>query len=200
MKIFNCEQKSPEWYAARLGVPSASSFDKIFTATGKKSTSAKAYRHSLIAEIATGAVDGIEQSPWVSRGNELEDAARAWYELEHGVDVEEVGFVLTDFGYGCSPDGLVGDDGLLEIKCPKPSTHVGYALAGKLPSTYVPQVQGQMLVMDREWCDFISYLPGAAPFIARVERDHEYTEALHEALVEFVDKLREELDAYRNLT
>ena len=196
MKVYTCEQGTDEWLQCRIGVPSASNFSKIFTAGGKPSTQDVTYRRELIAEIVTGQAAYFEPTEWMQRGTELEGEARAWYEADRFATVEQVGFVVSEHGYGCSPDGLV-DGGLLEIKAPKPSTHIGYVLDGKLPSAYKPQVQGQMLVCEREWCDFLSYLPGSEPLVIRVERDDKYTAALHAALVEFVDKLNDELALYR---
>lgn len=196
MKVFNCEQGSDEWLQCRAGVPSASNFSKIFTAGGKPSTQDVTYRRELIAEIVTGQTTHFEPTEWMQRGTELEGDARVWYEASRFTTVEQVGFVVSEYGYGCSPDGLV-DGGLLEIKAPKPSTHIGYVLDGKLPATYKPQVQGQMLVCEREWCDFVSWLPGSEPLVIRVERDDKYIAGLHAALCEFVDKLNEELTLYR---
>lgn len=197
MKVFNCDQGSPEWLKCRLGVPTASCFGKILTPTGKPSAQAVQYRRELIAERDTGEATYFEPTEWMQRGTELEGEARAWYEFDRGCEVQQVGFVLSDHGYGCSPDGLVLDDGMAEIKAPKPSTHVGYVLDGKLPTTYKPQVQGQLLVCEAEWCDFISYLPGAKPMVIRVERDEEYISTLHDALVEFCGVMEDEYKRYK---
>lgn len=197
MRVFNCEQGTSEWLQCRLGIPTASCFGKILAPTGKASTQAVQYRRELIAERDTGEATYFEPTEWMQRGTELEGEARAWYEFDRNCEVEQVGFVLSDHGYGCSPDGLISANGMAEIKCPKPSTHVGYVLDAKLPTTYKPQVQGQLLVCERDWCDFISYLPGAKPMVIRVERDEAYISLLHEALCEFVGKLNEEYEAYK---
>lgn len=197
MKVYNCEQGTDEWTACRLGIPTASSFDKILTPTGKPSSSALAYRRTLIAERATQQPEGIQQTEWMARGNELESGARALYAVEYNEVVEQVGFVLSDHGYGCSPDGLIGSAGMLEIKAPKPSTHVGYVLDGKLPTKYKPQIQGQLLVCEREWVDFMSYLPSARPFIIRASRDDEYIKLLHQSLCEFIEMLEAEDAEYK---
>jgi hypothetical protein len=83
----------------------------------------------------------------------------------------------------------VGDDGLIEIKCPKPTTHVGYLRANKVPTGYIPQIQGQLWITDREWCDFLSYCPGLPPLLVRCERDQEYIDALANQMKKFLDKL-----------
>lgn len=195
MKIIDCEQGQPEWFAARLGKPTASNFDKIVTSQGKKSTQATVYMHTLLAELITGNTGDSQPTEWMQRGIELEAEAAAWYAFDQSVEPREVGFV--DAGrYGCSPDRLVGDKGLLEIKCPKPSTHVGYLLGGNLPTTYKAQVQGQIWVCEREWCDFLSYAPDMPPLLIRVERDDTFIKALEQHVTEFIelmDEKREQL-------
>lgn len=190
MRIVVAEQRSPEWFAARLGVPSASQFGKIITPTGKRSTQADGYLNRLVAEILTGKSDQQEPNEAMARGTELEPEARSYYELIGGT-VEEVGFCLHEDGFGCSPDGLVGSQGLLEIKCPLPHTHVEYLRENALPGLYVPQVQGQLLVTGREWCDFLSYHPDMKPLLIRVERDEKFIKTLHEALIELVGQIKD---------
>ena len=186
------EQGSEAWHAARLGLPTASNFKKLFTATGKASTSAETYFYELLAERLTGKPSSEFTSEWMVRGTELEPEARATYEFIHDTQVEQIGFVYLDDRrhVGCSPDGLVGPDGLVEFKAPKASTHVKYLLAGKVPSDYVPQVQGQLWITGRKWCDFMSYHPDCDPLIVRVERDDKYITALSAE----VDKLAKKLD------
>ena len=189
MRIITAEQRSPEWFAVRLGVPSASQFGRIVTSTGKRSTQADGYLNKLVAEILTGKSDQQEPNEAMARGTELEPEARAYYELIGGT-VEEVGFCLHEDGFGCSPDGLVGSQGLLEIKCPLAHTHVEYLRENALPGLYVPQVQGQLLVTGREWCDFLSYHPDMKPLLIRVERDEKFIQTLHEALLEIVSEIK----------
>ena len=129
----------------------------------------------------------------MQRGTELEPEARAYYELIAG-PVQEIGFCIHDDGFGCSPDGVVGD-GLLEIKCSLAHTHVEYLREGVIPSIYIPQVQGQMLVMDKQWCDFLSYHPDMKPLLVRVNRDDMYCALLHEALKELVENIRINVEA-----
>ena len=187
MRVIHCEQGTPEWHGCRAGIPTASSFDKILTGTGKPSTQADGYINQLLCEVMAGASEGIEPTDWMLRGIEMEAEARAFYELESGADVEQVGFIVGD-GCGCSPDGVIGDDGLIEIKCPNPTTHVGYLRAGKVPTGYVPQIQGQLWVCERDWCDFLSYCPGLPPMLIRCERDEDYIGKLAERMKWFLDK------------
>lgn len=195
MKIINVEQRSPEWFAARLGVPSASNFGKVITPGGKKSTQVEGYLNRLVADILTGRSEQMEPNEAMQRGTELEPEARAYYELIAG-RVEEVGFCIHDDGFGCSPDGVVGD-GLLEIKCPLAHTQVEVLRDGVIPSIYIPQVQGQMLVMDKQWCDFLSYHPDMKPLLVRVERDAKFCALLHEVLKELVENIKINVEAFR---
>ena len=190
MKTINCEQRSQEWYAARLGVPSASSFDKILTTKGEPSKQAKKYMYKLAGEILSGTSEETYQNVAMLRGIELEAEARNLYKMINDVEVEEVGFCLSD-GYGCSPDGLVGKDGLIEIKCPIMSTHVEYLLDGTLPSDYFQQTQGQLLVTGRKWCDFVSHYPAIKPLIIRVERDEVFIKKLESELKVFCSELND---------
>lgn len=194
MKVNNCEQGTPEWFQARLGIPTASMFDKVLTPTGKASAQAGVYANTLIADWLCGAPAESFESEWMKRGTELEPQARAFYEMECNTTVPQVGFVTNEIGngvIGCSPDGLPDAGGLLEIKCPAPHTHVGYLIDGKLPTKYKPQVQGQMLVTETEWCDFLSYHPLMDPVLIRVERDDEYIRDLTVALNKLLDTIAE---------
>lgn len=193
MKIINdIEQGSPEWHAIRAGIPTASSFGKIVKANGSKSDQAKTYIYQLAGERLLGRTEEGYKSEWMERGNEVEGEARALYEFISGNDVDQVGFIKMDEpSCGCSPDGLIGEDGGLEIKCPKLSTHIKYALAGKLPSDYHRQVMGSLFVSGRKWWDFMSYYPGLDPFIIRVYPDQAFFDMLRQALVDINDKVDE---------
>ena len=197
MEIHNVDQCSPEWFALRCGVPTASNFSKIVTSKGEYSKQAEKYVYQLAGEKASGIKCQGYQSKAMEIGVETEDEARRVYELSSGETVKQVGFCLAD-GYGCSPDGMIGDYGLVEIKCPLVQTQVKYLLDEKLPTEYIQQVQGQLLVTGREWCDFVSYFPGLKTLIVRVYSDLVFQEKLKEGLTEFnreldliVDKIKE---------
>jgi putative phage-type endonuclease len=196
MRILNHEQRSPEWFQARLGVPSASAFGRVITPGGKPSTQADGYLNKLVAEILTGKSEYQEVNEAMQRGTDLEPEARQYYELIAG-PVQEVGFCIHDDGFGCSPDGFVGEDGLLEIKCPLAHTHVEYLIDDAIPGIYIPQVQGQLLVTGRKWCDFLSYHPDMKPLLVRVERDEKFIATLHKLLVDLVDKIKLNADRCR---
>lgn len=198
MKILQADQGTQEWLEARLGRPSASQFCKLVTTAGKPSASADDYISELIAERITGEREPIYVNEWMQRGTELEPEARATYEFIHGVDVEEVGFILDDSGeFGCSPDGLVGEDGGVEFKCPSPKNHIAWSRKGVCPSKHYAQVQGCLYITGRKWWDFMSYHPEMKPFIVRVERDEEFIEKLAEQISLAVEEIKSEV---RNLT
>ena len=191
MKIIDCKQGSPDWFKARAGIPTASNFDKIITPSGKPSKSSDKYLDECLAEWLAG--DDLSEnnaSFWMQRGTELEDEAREQYEFITGETVKQVGFCV-DGNIGCSPDGFVGDKGLVEIKCPAPATMVDYYRNG-FPNKYRPQIHGQMWVTDRSWCDFFAYHPAMKPFTVRIYAVDDYINALSEAVQEFVRRLEAE--------
>lgn len=192
MKILTMEQGTHEWEMARLGVPTASKMDSILTPkTRKPSGGRPKYRAELLAEWLLGQPLDAGSSSFMARGTEMEDRARKWYELQYDVDVEQVGFILRDDeAVGCSPDGLVGDTGGLEIKCPAAVTHVA-ALLGDM-TDHVGQCQTAMYLTDRSWWDVLSFNPDLPPVVNRVLRDNKYIEALVPVLDEFVVTLTKE--------
>lgn len=179
MKWANVAQGSPEWIEARLGIPTASCFDRILTP--KKlaaSASQRAYTCELLAERVLRMPVVGAGSLWMERGSALEKEARAYYELTADVEAKPCGLALTDDGRaGASPDSTVGDDGLLELKCPAAHTHLYYLLFG-LGDDYRLQLQGQLWVAERAWVDFLSYCPGFPPVLIRTEREPEVLDAL----------------------
>jgi hypothetical protein len=194
MRIVECEQGTPEWYALRLGVPTASEFDCIITPKkGELAAAHEGYIDRLIDECVRPNVErGFCGNAHTERGNELEPEARRLYGFMRDASPKVVGFVLRDDGLaGCSPDSLVADDGGLEVKCPDGPTHVGYLRAGVLPDKYKPQVHGSLLITGRSWWDFMSYCPGHKPLIVRVKPDS-YTAKLSELLDFFITKLHAE--------
>ena len=197
MKKIECEQGSQEWLAARLGVPSASQFSKIVTGKGGKSTQLEAYINQLVAEELTGETTLVYVNEHMKRGTELEPDARELYEALTGQSVEEVGFCLHDtVNAGCSPDGLVGEEGGLEIKCAAPATHVEWVKAGALPAKHLQQIMGCLWITGRKWWDFMSYHPTMKPLIVRVERDEEYIAVLAEHVTNAALKIKQDVNQY----
>jgi len=190
MQIIDCVQGSPEWFEARCGIPTASGFDKIVTSIGAPSKQKKQYLYKLAGEALSGVIEESYQNATMQRGTLMESEARDMYSLISDLEVSEVGFCRKD-GYGASPDGLVGLDGCLEIKCPLVATHVGYLFDNKLPTKYIQQVQGQLLVTGRKWCDFVSYFPNLKPLIVRVQRDEQFILTLKTELEKFCIELKE---------
>jgi hypothetical protein len=192
--VHRCKQGTPEWLALRAGIPTSSKFDKIITPEGKVSTQAEKYAYELLAERLTGESTVDYLSEWMIRGKMFEPHAAAWYQKQVGADLDmtEVGFITNDAGtIGASPDRLVGDEGLLEIKCPKDSTHVGYLLEQDHAKRYRPQIQGQLWISERAWLDMLSYHPRMPQALVRVERDDKYIKLLSTIVPAFVAQLKD---------
>lgn len=190
MKIIDCDQGSIEWLKARLGLPTASDFSNIITPGGDRSTSADKYANTLIAEAMVGEPVESFESPWMSRGKEFEEEAAKAYALLTDSKLVKVGFCTNDEGTaGCSPDRLVDDDGLLEIKIPSPAQHVHYLLTRKVDRTYWPQLQGQLYVTGRKWVDWVSYHPKMPAVIIRVIPNETYIADLHKYMGYFLEGL-----------
>jgi hypothetical protein len=190
MRIIPHEQRTKCWYDARRGNPTASSFSKLITSTGKRAASADAYIDELVAEKITGESKFIPTTAAMQHGIDTEPEARDLYSFLRDVEVIEIGLCLHDsIDAGASPDGLVGDDGLLEVKCPQPHTMVKYLRENRLPPEYRAQVMGQLWICEREWCDFLAYHPKMKPLLIRVERDEEFISALAEIVTEAVESI-----------
>ena len=182
--IRDIEQGSDEWLKLRLGVATASNFDKIITTTGKESESLKKYALQLATELMLETPEPSFKNDVMARGNELESLARDAYQEQSFNVVEQITMFKSDCGnFGYSPDGIVGVGGLVEIKCPIATTHFKYLLDNKMPTDYWQQVQGGLWVSQRKWIDFVSfnsYFKDKKLFIVRVERDEEYIAKLAE--------------------
>ncbi len=180
MIILDHEQGTEEWLAARLGKPSASGFARLITQTGKPSTQSTKYIAQLVAENIRGCSEPVYVNEWMQRGTELEPEAREAYEFITSNNVIETGFIVTpDFAYGCSPDGLIDDEGGLEIKCPAPTTHAEYMINPQEGvKKYWQQIQGCMWITNRLWWDFFSYHPEMPHVLVRVKRDDDYVAKL----------------------
>lgn len=193
MRIIDCEQGSPEWVMARLGVATASQFHRLVTpARLEPSKQLRGYGMELLAEWLQGEPqDDGGRSDWSDRGIAKEPQAIAAYEWEHGIETRAVGFCLSaDGSYGCSPDRLVGDDGGVEIKCHAAKIHIGYLLDG-FHADHMMQVQGSLLVTGREWWDLVAFCPGLPSVGRRVVPDPRYQDALRAALDNLVAFLAE---------
>lgn len=198
------QQRSDEWFKERLGKATASRFkDVMATVKYGEASARKNYRAELVAERLTGAKEEGYTSASMQWGIDNEDTARLRYELLTGNTVEECGFFQhSDLMAGASPDGLVNDDGCLEIKCPNTATHIETLKTGNVPSQYFWQVTGQMLMTGRKWCDFVSFDPrmpdNAQIFVKRVYRDKEYISQLEEELFKFLEEVDKEEKFIKN--
>lgn len=188
------EQGSPEWLEARLAIPTASRFGDIIQPKKLQySTSAAGYVAELLAEWATGYPIEKGSTQAMERGTGMEDQARAWLEMQQDYEVAPCGFVLrSDRKVGGSPDGLVGEQGGAEIKCPMVHTHIGYLInPDSLADKYRAQVQGYLYLTDRQWWDVVSYHPTLPKVLQRIERDEDFQGALHRMLGRFLGELEE---------
>ncbi len=189
-EIIDCVQGSEEWLAARIGIVTASRFKDVLN----QKTGRMTYMMSKLAERQQGRCMGTFQNEAMKNGIENEKHARKYYEDKNKVKVEQVGFVKIG-EFGCSPDGLVGENGIIEIKCSEGPSHYKIILKKKMPATHIPQVQGNLWITDRKWCDFISYDPWGKfnPFYCiRVMRDDIYiNEQLKPACEKFLQELND---------
>lgn len=208
MKVIDFPQGSPEWLASRAGRVTASRIKDVIASGrgGAPSATRAAYLGEIVAEILTGRpVESGYTNSDMQRGQELEPAARSAYEAKRGVLAMETGLVLHPRieRAGASPDGLVEDDGLLEIKCPRVHVHLEYLMAGKPPAAYVPQMAWQAACCERQWVDFVSYCPALPDnlslFIVRYTPTREYIAELEAAVNQFLVEVDRMLDAVAKL-
>lgn len=191
MKIIDAVQGTPEWLAARAGRVTASMISNVLM---KPETAGfRDYQAQLVAEILTGKPQGSDYTNvHMQYGSDTEPLARSAYEAETGFSVDEVGLCIhpTIERAGASPDGLVGNSGLVEIKCPKVATHLAYQIAGVVPSGYKNQMMWQMACTERDWCDFVSFRPDLPEhlqlFIVRFKRDSAKILELETAVISFL--------------
>lgn len=201
------EQRTAEWFAARLGKVTASRVADIIAKT--KAGEYTAGRDNLMAQLAierlTGQAQESYSNSYMQWGTDQEPFARAAYEIATGQMVDECGFVphpMID-NAGASPDGLVGDDGLVEIKCPSTATMIETLLTQKVPSKYITQMQMQMACTGRQWCDFVSFdprLPAKAQlWVKRVPRDPEFILKMEVEIVKFLAELDSKANKLKDL-
>lgn len=189
------EQNSEEWFALRRGKFTASTFKDLFM--GKDTQGYKDAIYKVAFERLTNTIPESFSNEWMQRGTELEPEARTWYEFEKNVEILNAGFIEYNDWIGASPDGLIGEDGLIEIKCPKYTTMMDYLIKKELPKTYYYQVHGQLFITDRKYCDFIAYHPSLPKLVLRIERnkdvDKEILDKLFAAIKEvetIINKLK----------
>lgn len=203
MIIINCEQHSEAWFEARCGRVTGTRFKDLVA--GENTAAYNNLITNISAEIITGASDPLEHSytsAIMERGTELEPVARDLYSSLFDVRVEQVGFIIPDEDnkyhewIGISPDGILPDNGELEIKCPLWRTHLEYIEGNRLPAEYKYQVQGQLYVTGFDYCDFMSYAEGMKPFIIRVYPDPEIFSLFETRLDKLIERVKEKLSTY----
>lgn len=195
--ITNVEQGTPEWLALRLGIVTASELDCLLV-SGKHPTgfgvAAFTYMDQLIGErITEEAAELPFQTKATIRGHEQEGVALGLYESREDVLASKAGIILNH-GIGYSPDGLIGADGLIEIKTKLPKFQVGVILSGEIPKEHIAQCQGGLWASDREWIDFISYWPGMPLFVKRAYRDEAMIRKISERVSSFYEILEDRMN------
>lgn len=202
VEIFHFLQNSPEWWDARLGIPTASKFATVMAKTpagkGRGKTSTE-YMLKLAGETITGQPMDSYSNHHMDRGKEMEGEARDLYAFMRGAEPEPVGF-LRSGQKGASPDSLVGPSGLLEIKTALPHILINRLLSEpRLPPEHRAQVQGQLWVAERDWCDFVTYWPGLPLFTVREYRDEDYIARLASEVDRFNDELASIVEQLRRM-
>lgn len=200
------EQRTEDWFAARLGKVTASRVADILAKTKSGySASRDNYMAQLICERLTNTQAESFTNAAMQWGTDQEPFARAAYEVAKGVLVEEEGFVPHPVitMAGASPDGLIGDDGLVEIKCPNTATHIETLLNQAVPAKYITQMQFQMACTGRKWCDFVSFDPRMPEktrlFIKRVERDNGFIAEMEKEIIKFLSELGRKVEQLEQL-
>ena len=189
LEIFHdLEQGTPEWRQARAGIPTASAFKSLLAKGEGKMR--KTYMHKLAGEIITGEPAENYSNGYMERGHALEGEARDLYAFMADAEPAQVGFIRNG-AKGCSPDSLIGNDGMLEIKTQAPHLLIETLLADKFPSEHVAQCQGALWVAEREWIDLVVYYPSMPVFTKRAHRDEAYIAELSKAVDIFNAELNE---------
>ena len=197
MKIHNFEQRTDEWYAIRRGKMSASNAETII-ANGK---GLETYIYNLMAEYYSSAEKENYVNADMQRGIDLEPEAKIEFQFYTGLDIKEVGCVELNDYILASPDGLIGDDGLIEIKCPNDSIYFKLLLSNNIKPEYIAQMQMQMYVTDRQYCYFVSYNPNfeKSLYIKKINRDEEMIEKLKKGLERGTQLIKEIKENFRKV-
>jgi YqaJ-like viral recombinase domain len=200
MNIIDCEQGSPEWFEARRGLPTASEFSTVMAKGrgGGDSLTRTKYLYTLAGEILTGEVQPGYTNEHMERGKAMEAEAREMYALMQFEEPKPVGFIVRNGIAGASPDSLIGDRGLLEIKTALPHIQLQRLDANRLPPEHVAQVQGQLWISERDFCDFVSYWPKLPLLCVRVERDEQKIAEIQDAVREFTRELHAIVARYKD--
>ena len=197
MKIYNFEQRTEDWYNIRKGKMTASNAETII-ANGK---GLETYIYNLMAEYYSSAEKENYINADMQRGIDLEPEAKIEFQFYTGLDIKEVGCVELNEYILASPDGLIGDDGLIEIKCPNDSIYFKLLLSNNIKPEYIAQMQMQMYVTDRQYCYFVSYNPNfeKSLYIKKINRDEEMIEKLKKGLERGTELIKEIKENFRKV-
>jgi len=198
IEIIDCPQKSPEWYLARMGIPTASMFGTVM-AQGEGKTR-NAYMRKLAGELITGIPMESYSNDDMERGIEQEPEIRSRYAFMHDADIIPVGFI-KNAGKGCSPDGLIGDDGVVEFKSAAPHVMIEILMDGGVPKKHLPQCYGNLWVTERKWIDLvIGSSPKLPLFVQKIHRDETYIRKITGAVADFNIELRQMVAKIRSMS
>lgn len=192
MEVVDCEQNTPQWFAARMGIPTASEFATVMAKgrDGGPSLTRKTYMLKLAGEIITGEPMDSYSNPHMERGKAMEDEARDFYVYLTDVEPQRIGFVRNG-QKGCSPDSFISSDGMLEVKTKLAHLAIECLLKDEFPPEHKAQCQGALWVCEREWIDIAVYWPKIPLFVKRAYRDEVYIQKLSNAVEQFNSELSE---------
>jgi len=198
IEIIDCEQKSPEWYLARMGIPTASMFGTVM-AQGEGKTR-NSYMRKLAGELITGIPMESYSNDEMERGIEQEPEIRSRYAFMHDADITPVGFIRNG-NKGCSPDGLIGSDGMVEFKSAAPHVMIDILMHGNVPKKHEPQCQGGLWVAERAWVDLVIGSHASLPlFVQRIHRDEVYIRKITGAVADFNIEMRQMVEKIRGMS
>jgi len=197
MKTYNIQQQTPEWFALRKGKMTASHAQEI----GNNGKGLETYIYKVMSDYFSEVPQEQYTNPDLERGIELEEQARNIYELEKGVSIEKVGFIEMDEFVGCSPDGLIGEDGGIEIKCHNNEKHFKLLLDKKIESGYLWQIQMNLLITGRKWWDYVAYNPNYknSLIVIRITPDEEMFKSLKEGFIKGQSLIEEIKQKYEKI-
>lgn len=201
IEYIECEQKSAEWYEARRGLVTASMFGTVMASGkgGSESATRRSYMLKLAGEIISGEPMVNYTNEAMERGTMMEPEIRERYAFEHGVEITPVGFIKNGTK-GCSPDGLIGEDGMIEIKSAAPHVLIDILLRGEPPPKHQPQCQGGLWVAERKWCDLVIGSSAKLPlFVYRHHRAEQYIKTIAGAVADFNAELRGIVERLRGM-
>jgi hypothetical protein len=199
MRIVDCEQGSPEWVAARVGIPTASEYKTLhgIKKEARDKVTRRTYMLKLAGEVLTGEVQESYQNDHMQRGKDMEAEARRLYAFMSDADPRQVGFIVNG-PKGCSPDSLIGDNGVLEVKTKLPHLTIDCLLKDEFPTEHKAQCQGALWVAEREWVDIAVYWPRLPLFVKRAYRDEAFIKTISQAVDDFNAELAETVHRIRN--